>query len=139
MTGQAWIRPTAAAVGSCLGLDYFNRNSMFTAKDREKCLRLQNRYYAGRKFYDALYRDQIYGSLRSGARVLDAGCGRYLKLCKELSGKAEMFGIDLDTTIETNNDKAPFAVRGDLSRLPYASNSFDMVVSRSVVEHLSDP
>ena len=112
---------------------------MFTAKDRQKCQRLFDRYYAGRKFYDALYRDQIYGSLRPGYRVLDAGCGRYLKLCKELSGKAEMVGIDLETTLETNNESAPFGVRGDLSRLPFCADSFDMVVSRSVIEHLSDP
>jgi ubiquinone/menaquinone biosynthesis C-methylase UbiE len=112
---------------------------MFTAKDRQKCLRLQDRYYAGRKFFDVLYREQIHGSLRSGSRILDAGCGRYLKLCKELSGKAHMVGIDLETTLETDNQTPPFGVRGDLSRLPFCSSSFDMVVSRSVVEHLSDP
>jgi ubiquinone/menaquinone biosynthesis C-methylase UbiE len=112
---------------------------MFTAKDRNKCQRLHDRYYAGRKFYDLLYREQIHGFLRSGDRVLDAGCGRYLRLCKELSGKAQMVGIDLETTLETNNQNAPFGVRGDLNRLPFSSSSFDMVVSRSVVEHLSDP
>jgi ubiquinone/menaquinone biosynthesis C-methylase UbiE len=112
---------------------------MFTAKDRHKCQRLQERYYASRKFFDVLYREQIHELLPPGGRVLDAGCGRYLKLCKELSGKARMFGIDLETTLETDNQNVPFGVRGDLSRLPFSSNSFDMVVSRSVVEHLSDP
>jgi SAM-dependent methyltransferase len=112
---------------------------MFTAKDRHECQRLFDRYYAGRKFYDSLYRDQIHEFLRPWNRVLDAGCGRYLKLCRELSGKAQMVGIDLETALETNNQNAPFGVRGDLSRLPFCSGSFDMVVSRSVVEHLSDP
>src|SRR4051812_35122193 len=102
------------------------RKSMFTAKDRQKCQRLQDRYYAGRKFFDVLYREQIHEVLRPGARVLDAGCGRYLKLCKELSSKAQMVGIDLETTLETNNQNAPFGVRGDLSRLPFSPNSFDM-------------
>lgn len=112
---------------------------MFTAKDRQKCQRLQERYYVGRKFFDVLYREEIHGFLLPGHRVLDAGCGRYLKLCKELSDKAQMVGIDLGTALETDNQNAPFGVRGDLSRLPFSSNSFDMVVSRSVVEHLSDP
>ena len=114
-------------------------NSMFTAKDRDKCQRLHDRYYAGRKFYDLLYREQIHRFLRSGDRVLDAGCGRYLRLCKELSGTAEMVGIDLENTLETDNQIAPFGVRADLNHLPFSSSSFDMVVSRSVVEHLSDP
>ena len=112
---------------------------MFTAKDRQKCERLYDRYYGGRKFYDALYREQIHGFIRPGSRVLDAGCGRHLKLCKELSGVALMVGIDLESTLETDNRSAPFGVRGDLSRLPLASGCFDMVVSRSVVEHLADP
>lgn len=112
---------------------------MFTTRDRQKCQLLFNKYYSGRKFYDALYREQIHSFLPPGGRVLDAGCGRYLKFCKELSGKAEMFGIDLESTLETRNETAPFGVRGDLGRLPFASGSFDMVVSRSVVEHLSDP
>jgi SAM-dependent methyltransferase len=50
-----------------------------------------------------------------------------------------MVGIDLETTLETDNEKAPFGIRGDLGRLPFCSESFDVVVSRSVVEHLSDP
>ena len=112
---------------------------MFTAKDREKCQRLYDKYYAGRKFFDTLYREKIREVIRPGNRVLDAGCGRYLRLCKELTGIAEMVGIDLDTTMETDNRRAPFGVRGDLSRLPFCSGAFDVVVSRSVVEHLADP
>jgi SAM-dependent methyltransferase len=41
--------------------------------------------------------------------------------------------------METDNRNAPFGVRGDLGHLPFASDCFDMVVSRSVVEHLADP
>ena len=112
---------------------------MFTAGDRQKCQKLYDRYYTGRKFYDTLYREKIREAIRPGKRVLDAGCGRYLRLCKELSSVAEMVGIDLETTLETDNQTAPFGVRGDLSRLPFCSDAFDVVVSRSVVEHLSDP
>jgi SAM-dependent methyltransferase len=112
---------------------------MFTTKDHQKCQRLYDHYYAGHKFYDALYREQIHRFIRPASQVLDAGCGRYLKLCKELSGVARMVGIDLESTLETDNRSAPFGVRGDLSRLPFASGCFDIVVSRSVIEHLSDP
>ena len=112
---------------------------MFRAKDREKCRQLYEKYYAGRKFYDALYRDLIRKYLSPGQRLLDAGCGRYMKFCKELSGTAHVVGIDLESTLETNNQNAPYGVRGDLSLLPFPSSHFDMVISRSVVEHLEDP
>src|SRR5262245_6442021 len=112
---------------------------MFRPEDRQKCRRLYNKYYAGRKFHDSLYRELISKHLKPGQRLLDAGCGRYMRFCKDLSGTAKVVGIDLDTTLETDNRKAPFGVRGDLSHLPFSAETFDMVISRSVVEHLEDP
>jgi ubiquinone/menaquinone biosynthesis C-methylase UbiE len=112
---------------------------MFTQKDRRKCELLYEKYYAGRKFYDSRYRELIRRHLRPGQRVLDAGCGRYLKFCKEFSDTAKVVGIDLDSVLETDNQRAPFAIRGDLGRLPFPSGHFDMVISRSVVEHLENP
>jgi len=112
---------------------------MFREKDRQKCAQLYDRYYAGRRFFDSLYRDAIRRHLVPGQHLLDAGCGRYLKFSKELSATAHVVGIDLESTLETENSSAPFGVRGDLSRLPFPAESFDMVISRSVVEHLDDP
>jgi ubiquinone/menaquinone biosynthesis C-methylase UbiE len=112
---------------------------MFTPKAREKCAVLFRKYYSGRKFHDALYRDLILKHLRPGQRLLDAGCGRYLKFSKELSTTAHVVGIDLETELETDNSSAPFGVRGDIGRLPFPAEYFDMVISRSVVEHLEDP
>lgn len=112
---------------------------MFTLQDRRKCEGLYEKYYAGRKFYDALYRDLIRKYLRPGHRLLDAGCGRYMKFCTELSDTARVVGIDLDSVLETNNQRAPFGIRGDLGRLPFPSECFDIVISRSVVEHLKNP
>ena len=112
---------------------------MFTQKDREKCERIYRKYYSGRKFHDSLYRDLIRKYLSPGNRVLDAGCGRYLRFSKELSDTAWVVGIDLDSVLETDNRSAPYGVRGDVGRLPFPSGYFDMVISRSVVEHLEDP
>src|SRR5690242_12747400 len=112
---------------------------MFTKKDRAKCEQLYDKYYAGRQFHDSLYRDLIQKHLVPGSRVLDAGCGRYLRFSHELSDRATVVGIDLDSVLETNNASAPFAVRGDVGRLPFPSGYFDMVISRSVIEHLADP
>lgn len=112
---------------------------MFRSKDRQKCQQLFDKYYRGRKFHDDLYRDLIRKYLQPGQRLLDAGCGRYMRFCKELSGTADVVGMDLDSTFDTDNKRQPFGIRGDLSRLPFPSNHFDMIISRSVVEHLEDP
>jgi ubiquinone/menaquinone biosynthesis C-methylase UbiE len=112
---------------------------MFTRRDREKCLQLLDKYYDGRDFHDALYRNLIRKYLRPGQRVLDAGCGRYMTFCKEFSTTARVVGIDMESTLDTDNRSAPFGIRGDLGWLPFPAESFDMVISRSVVEHLEDP
>ena len=112
---------------------------MFTQKDRAICSELYNKYYAGRRFHDALYRDMIRKYLEPGQRLLDAGCGRYMKICRELAGVAQVVGIDLESTLETRNQSGPFGIRGDVSRLPFSPESFHVIISRSVVEHLDDP
>src|ERR1700722_7558197 len=112
---------------------------MFREKDRRKCSQLFDKYYAGRTFFDAHYRQLIQKYLVKGNRFLDAGCGRYMRACKEFSGLAHGVGIDLETTLQTDNRNPPFGVRGDLSYLPFPSDHFDLLISRSVVEHLEDP
>jgi len=112
---------------------------MFSSKDRQKCPQLFEKYYAGRKFHDTLYTELIRTHLQQGQRLLDAGCGRYLKFCKTFSEGAWVVGTDLGSELETNNRNAPYGVQSDLSYLPFGSDNFDMVISRSVVEHLEDP
>jgi SAM-dependent methyltransferase len=112
---------------------------MFSPKDRQKCQELFERHYRGRAFFDARYRNLIQKYLAPGQTVLDAGCGRYMKFSKELADGRQVFGIDLESTLDTRNQTAPFGVRGNLSQLPFKAESFDMVISRSVVEHLDDP
>jgi ubiquinone/menaquinone biosynthesis C-methylase UbiE len=112
---------------------------MFTERDRKKCWELYEKYYAGRSFHDTLYRDAIRKHLKPGSRLLDAGCGRYLRFCQEFAGVAEVVGVDLESSFETDNRSRPYAVRGDIGALPFPSGHFDMVISRSVVEHLEDP
>lgn len=112
---------------------------MFSEKNRKKCEQLLEKYYAGRKFSRTLYRELIRKYVSSGDRLLDAGCGRYLEFSKELFDDVQVVGIDLEETLDTHNQRSPYAIRGDLDQLPFPSNSFDVVISRSVVEHLENP
>ena len=112
---------------------------MFTQRARQKCHVLYDKYYSDRKFHDAFYQDAIRRHLEPGARMLDAGCGRYLRHCRDFAGIANVVGVDLENSFETDNRCPPFAVRADVGALPFPSEYFDMVISRSVVEHLENP
>src|ERR1039457_4345434 len=92
---------------------------MFRKTDREKCEQLFEKYYAGRKFCRTLYKELIRKYLSPGSRLMDAGCGRHLEFSKEFSDDVQVVGIDLESTLDTNNQGSPFAVRGDLEHLPF--------------------
>ena len=76
--------------------------------------------------------------------VLDAGCGEgftLARLQKEKIGKSYE-GIEADdSAIELGKKLYPRLniQKGDIYRLPYKSNSFDLVVCTEVLEHLTEP
>jgi ubiquinone/menaquinone biosynthesis C-methylase UbiE len=112
---------------------------MFRDRDRQKCQQLFEKHYAGRKFSRGRYRDLILQHVSAGMRLLDAGCGRYLEFSRELADTVQVIGVDLEQQLDTTNQRSPYAIRGNLEYLPFPSNYFDIVISRSVVEHLTDP
>ncbi|MCZ8111332.1 MAG: class I SAM-dependent methyltransferase [Betaproteobacteria bacterium] len=102
--------------------------------------RLLDRWYRGVPHPYALFErrvDSLLGAAGSGV-LLDAGCGRTVPVLRKFLGRAErLIGVELvDFTdvppgIETHNS--------DLAHLPLPDASVDMIMSRSVFEHLTDP
>jgi ubiquinone/menaquinone biosynthesis C-methylase UbiE len=74
--------------------------------------------------------------VQPGSLVLDAGCGRTSDAGAFL-GKtgARVVGVDL---VDRGDRRIAFA-KSNLEQLPVRSASIDLVVSRSVMEHLQDP
>lgn len=82
-------------------------------------------------------------NLREGAtNILDLGCGEGSRLNLVTDSKYKGTGIDISSTAirlaKKNFPKLTF-FQGDLERTQFRDNSFDLVYSAYVLEHLSNP
>ncbi|MCJ7805513.1 class I SAM-dependent methyltransferase [Patescibacteria group bacterium] len=85
---------------------------------------------------------KILAKLAKGAnQILDMGCGEGTRLNFVARGK-ECYGIDISSKAiglaKKKYSKLHFTV-GDLETLPYKNESFDLVYSAFVFEHLDNP
>ena len=87
-----------------------------------------------RRFLEAIER-----LVRPGDHVLDAGCGGGRLFTYDLRGRASLVvGVDLTSDVAQNpNIDAP--LRASLAALPFASETFDLVICKHVLEHLEAP
>jgi len=73
-------------------------------------------------------------------RVLDIGCGHAAPALMNLPASDVIkIGIDAVDSLSKPEDANTFVLRADCSRLPFAADSFDLVMCRSVLEHLEHP
>ena len=101
--------------------------------------RLLKRYYSDTPHPYRLFERKVDGIVAAGARVLlDAGCGRTVPVLRKYLGRVDrLIGVELvDFTdvppgIETH--------KVNLGTLPLQDASVDIIMSRSVFEHLTDP
>jgi sugar transferase (PEP-CTERM/EpsH1 system associated) len=110
---------------------------------RSKCWQIVRRHYHDRGWQHACrkYDDLLATSLGSHSAVLDVGCGREFPLApKLLKTGAEVHGIDPALDTESVPDLAAVTIKqGTAEAIPYPDDRFDVVVSRSVLEHIQNP
>lgn len=95
-----------------------------------------------RKLFDSCKNDVYwfidnFAKSTKEATILDVGCGsgEYTSLfCR--NGNV-VVGLDLQNRVEERYAKFQF-VEGDATRLPFARDTFDHVVSFDVIEHIED-
>jgi SAM-dependent methyltransferase len=113
---------------------------MMSLVEREaKCRVLQRKYFADLRSRDWFLDRAVSGLLRPDDTFLDAGSGTTLALVNRYAPRvAFAVGIDVEAPTIAPAKNAVVAV-GDLAALPLRDRLFDVVVSRSVVEHLEHP
>ena len=99
---------------------------------------LLRKYYANNPHPYRVYEQRVGLQLTPEAVLLDAGCRRTVPVLRKYLGRARrLIGVELvgftevPPGIETYN--------ADLSNMPLADASVDLIMSRSVFEHLTDP
>jgi SAM-dependent methyltransferase len=99
---------------------------------------LLSKYYKSEEHPYRLFKNAVFKTLAPEAVLLDAGCGRTMPVLKEYIGKANrLIGVELVDF--TESVEGIESINSDLAHIPLPDASVDIVMSRSVFEHLVDP
>ena len=101
--------------------------------------RLLRRFYADVPHPYRVFENKVDALLDRSVRVLlDAGCGRTVPVLRKYLNRVDrLIGVELVEFTDVPPGIEAFNV--NLSELPLADSSVDLIMSRSVFEHLTDP
>lgn len=100
--------------------------------------RLLEKYYRNSPHPYRVFEEHVSTLINSESTLLDAGCGRTLPVLRKYAGKAtRLIGVELVDF--TDAPKEIETYNADLSRIPLPDCCVDVIMSRSVFEHLVDP
>ena len=96
-------------------------------------------FYSEHLSHDELFAQEIARNLTTESFVLDAGCGNGTLFRYPWKQYVRcLVGCDIHSSISKNTN-IMIAIRANLTRLPFARESFDIIFSRYVLEHLNAP
>lgn len=101
---------------------------------------LMNRYDLGRRL-EVVFGELLGGVDLRGALVLDAGCGTGEFSTAALARGARVISVDIGPNLlrRTRDKGIEGVVAADVAALPFASGTFDIVLSSECVEHTPSP
>ena len=104
----------------------------------EAAQRLLDKYYGNSPHPYRIFEDEVGRAVHPESVLLDAGCGRTVPVLRKFIGRASrLIGVELVDFTDVPEGIETFSA--DLSRIPVADASIDVIMSRSVFEHLDDP
>jgi len=99
---------------------------------------LQKKFYGGAVHPNRLFENQVDAFLTPGTVLLDAGSGRTVPVLRGYRGRAaRLIGVELVEFTEVPDGIE--CISADLSAVPLPDNSIDLIMSRSVFEHIENP
>ena len=100
--------------------------------------KLLARYYGSSEHPYRSYEREVDRLLLRDGTLLDAGCGRSVPVLRKYLGRAgRLIGVELVDFADVPNSIETY--NADLAKLPLPDASVDLIMSRSVFEHLADP
>lgn len=107
-------------------------------KMSESANRLLEKYYGNSPHPYRIFEEAVGHALHSESVLLDAGCGRTVPVLRKFVGRASrLIGVELVEFTDVPDGIETF--QADLSSIPISDASTDVIMSRSVFEHLDDP
>jgi len=107
---------------------------------REYTERLKKKFYSNTDHPYKVYSNIIRQYVKKDDLIVDAGCGHEAPGLTKLSDVSKnLIGLDLTNFSKRDTRNGFSLVRNDISDICIKDNMVDVVISRSVLEHLSDP
>ncbi|MCG8653931.1 MAG: class I SAM-dependent methyltransferase, partial [Pirellulales bacterium] len=107
---------------------------------KQRVQRIRRAFYSGVMSPRRTYRAAVEPYAASASKILDIGCGYAAPDLEALpTEKAAKIGFDMVDEFRPSEAPSVEFVHGDCHDLPFDDATFDVVMSRSVMEHLEHP
>lgn len=97
--------------------------------------------YDLRRRIETIFNDFLGDVDLQGLTLLDAGCGTGFFSAEAFKRGAKVFSLDIGARLlaETRRKAPTLLVAGDITSLPFGSDTFDIIVSSECIEHTTSP
>jgi SAM-dependent methyltransferase len=105
----------------------------------ETTQRLLRRFYADSAHPYRIYEAEVIRRLAPDVAVLDAGCGTAIEVARIVRRHPVRQAIGIDVVNFPSRPPECDIIRGDIEHLPLRNGTVDLVMTRSVMEHVEQP